>query len=87
MDEMFDHNRDGHLSSAERADRDYFVNEMLNSTSGSGLGGYPRGTGNNQNTGIKLLGGLFLIIGLESFIYFPVFALVMIVLAIIFFTV
>lgn len=87
MDEMFDHNSDGHLSFAERSDRDYFVNEMLNSTSQSGSGGYPQSTGNNQNTGIKLLGGLFLIIGIESFLYFPVFALVMIVLAIFFFTV
>ena len=52
MDEMFDHNRDGHLCSAERADWDYFVNEILNSTSGSGSGGYSRSTGNNQNTGI-----------------------------------
>ena len=82
MDGMFDHNHDGKLSPAERMERDYFVTEMMNHSDhtpqvqrSSGLG----------KAGAKLLGVLFLMIGLISAVYFPVFAVIMIILAILLF--
>ena len=81
MDGMFDHNHDGKLSENERMERDYFITEMMDHSDHSSPAYRPSGSG---KTGAKLLGFLFLIIGIGSFIYFPVFALIMFGLAIFF---
>ena len=82
MDEMFDHNHDGKLSDMERMDRDYFLTEM---TDQSDQVPSTHKSSGSRNVKSKLLGLLFLAIGLNSFVYFPIFALIMIGLAIFFF--
>ena len=84
-DPMFDHDGDGKLSDSEMMDKAYFENEMFTENSSSeGNGGIRKPiSGYNSKSGIRLLGWLFLIIGLESFIYFPIFAIIMLVIAVI----
>ena len=82
MDGMFDHNHDGKLSAGERMDRDYFITEMMDHSDHTPQTHSTNSSGNTKGT---LLGVLFLIIGVAAFIYFPVFALIMIGLAIYFF--
>lgn len=82
MNEMFDHNHDGKLSANERMEEDYFITEMMDQSESSPHIHKTSGSGNAKS---KLLGFLFLIMGFSSFIYFPIFALVMIGLAIYFF--
>ena len=82
MDEMFDHNHDGKLSDMERMERDYFLTEMMDQSDPAPL---PHRTSGSGNAKSKLLGFLFLAIGVNSFVYFPIFALIMIGLAIYFF--
>ena len=79
MDGMFDYDHDGKLSDRERMDRDYFLSEMMDHSDHTPRPGRTTGS---ENAGRKLLGVLFLIIGFSSFIYFPIFALIMIGLAI-----
>ena len=83
-DPMFDHDGDGKLSDSEMMDKAYFESEMFteNSSSDGNDGIRKPVSGYNSKSGIKLLGGLLLIIGLESFIYFPVFAIIMIGIAV-----
>ena len=83
-DPRFDHDGDGKLSDSEMMDKAYFESEMFTENSSSdGNGGIRKPvSGYNSKSGIKLLGGLLLIIGLESFIYFPVFAIIMIGIAV-----
>ena len=82
MDEMFDHNHDGKLSEMERMERDYFLTEMMDQSNSAPSSHRSSGSGNARP---KLLGLLFLIIGVNSFVYFPIFALIVIGLAIFFF--
>ena len=82
MDEMFDHNHDGRLSDSERMERDYFLTEMTDSSDHTPQ---PRRSSGSGKAGRKLLGFLFLAIGVNSFVYFPILALIMIGLAIFFF--
>ena len=83
MDGMFDHDHDGKLSARERMERDYFITEV---TGHSDRRPQPHGNSDPGKAGAKLLGVLFLIIGISAFIYFPVFALIMIALAVYCFT-
>ena len=76
---MFDHNHDGKLSASERMERDYFINEVMNKSDNTPTVHRSSGSDNPRQ---KLLGMLFLFIGLGAFVYFPVFALIMIGLAI-----
>ena len=82
MDEMFDHNHDGKLSASERMERDYFINEMMDHSEHTPQ--VHRTTGSGK-VGGKILGFLFILIGANSFVYFPIFGLIMFVVAIYFF--
>jgi hypothetical protein len=96
--DQFDYDHDGKLNAYERAE-EYAYFEMLNESSGDDDGGSIRRVGNSSHTshsnftvhepqskvGMKVIGFILLAVGLESFIYFPIFAVIMIFLAIVFF--
>lgn len=97
--DQFDYDYDGKLNAYERAE-EYAYFEMLNesggdSDSGGGckrIGSSSHSSHNNwtvhepqSKAGMKLIGFILLVVGLESFIYFPIFAVIMIILAIVFF--
>lgn len=81
MDGMFDYDHDGKLSDTERMDRDYVLSGMMDHDQSDYTPRPDRTTG-SENAGQTLLGVLFLMIGFSAFIYFPIFALIMIGLAI-----
>lgn len=97
--DQFDYNHDGKLNAYERAE-EYAYFEMLNERGGDdeSCGGSKRigSTSHSSHTnwtvhepqskvGMKVIGFILLAVGLESFIYFPIFAVIMIFLAIVFF--
>ena len=94
--DQFDYDHDGKLNAYERAE-EYAHFEMLNAGSGADDGGRIRRFGNHTShsnftihepqskAGIKIIGFILLAVGLESLMYFPIFAVIMIFLAIVFF--
>ena len=96
--DQFDYDHDGKLNAYERAE-EYAYFEMLNDSNSDDGGGRINRVGNSSHTshssftvhepqskaGMKIIGFILLVVGLESFIYFPIFAVIMIFLAIVFF--
>ena len=96
--DQFDYDHDGKLNAYEWAE-EYAYFEMLNESGGDDSGGGSKRIGSTNHVshtnwtvhepqskaGMKVIGFILLVVGLESFIYFPIFAVIMIFLAIVFF--
>ena len=83
MNRMFDHNHDGMLSAGERMERDYYVlSKVMNRSTSGEAHCRPAGSGSGH-AGMRILGFLAMMIGVNALFFFPGFALIMLALAVI----
>ena len=81
MYEIFDHNHDGKLSFEEEMERDYVINEMFLKDDHDEPGSNISYRSSSSGAGSAIpLGVLLLIIGFSALAYFPIFAIIVLVL-------